>query len=234
VAKYIREVIGQRNVYVFPNTIVPEDYQEYPLVRDDGEVRILWQGGVSHFIDWFPLREALAAVFQKYPQAKLVLWGEKYDWITDIVRAEQLEYLTWDDYAAYKLRRGLLRIDVNLCPLANNPFNWGKSAIKWYEGSVWSHPEATLAADVGPYKEITDGENGLLYRTPEEFAQKLGLLIEDAPLRARLAQGAKRWVLANRTPQATIPGLFEFYQECRARTRSRIIKPTAEQVRKVS
>jgi glycosyltransferase involved in cell wall biosynthesis len=234
-AAYMRDVVGQKNVYVFPNTVVPSDYEEFPLARDDGKVRVLWQGGMSHFIDWYPLREAIKAVVQKYPKMVLVVWGEKFDWITDIVPPEQLEYHLWTDYAAFKLKRGLLRIDINLCPLADNPFNWCKSAIKWYEGSVWSRPEATLAANVAPYREIKDGETGLLYRTPEEFAQKLGLLIEDAALRARLGQAARRWVLDNRTPEKTIPGLYEFYQDCRARTKQgRIVKPTLEQVKKVS
>jgi glycosyl transferase family 1 len=234
-ASYVRDVVGQKNVYVFPNTVVPSDYEEYPVSRDDDDIRILWQGGMSHFIDWYPLREAVAAVFQKYPKAKLVLWGEKFDWISDVIPPERLEYHLWTDYAAFKLKRGLLRIDINLCPLAANPFNACKTAIKWYEGSVWSRPEATLAANFGPYQEIKDGETGLLYRTPEEFAQKLGVLIEDAQLRARLGQEAKRWVLDNRTPEKTIPGLYEFYQDCRARTRrGRIIAPSLEQVRKVS
>lgn len=234
-AKYISNVVGQKNVYVFPNTVVPGDYEEYPLARDDDNIRILWQGGMSHFIDWFPLREAIASVFQKYPKAKLVLWGEKFDWITDVIPAEQLECHLWTDYAAFKLKRGLLRVDINLCPLAANAFNACKSAIKWYEGSIWSRPEATLASKFGPYLEIKDGETGLLFSTPEEFAQKLGVLIEDAQLRARLGQEAKRWVLDNRTPEKTIPGLFEFYQDCRGRTRQgRVLKPTLEQVKKVS
>ena len=233
-AAYMRDVIGAKNVYVFPNTVVPEDYEEYPLVRTDDEVRILWQGGMSHFIDWYPLREAVASVFKKYPKAKLVLWGEKFDWISDMIPESQLECHLWTDYAAFKLKRGLLRIDVNLCPLANNPFNWCKSAIKWYEASIWSRPEATLAADVAPYQEIKDGETGLLYRTPEEFAQKLSLLIEDAQLRQRLGHAAREWVLNNRTPAKTIPALYEFYQDCRARTKQgRIIRPTLEQMRKI-
>jgi len=235
-ASYMRQVIGQKNVYVFPNTVVPQDYEEYPIVKDPDEVRVLWQGGMSHFIDWYPLREAIASVFQKYPKAKLVLWGEKFDWISDMIRPEQLEYHVWTDYAAFKLKRGLLRIDINLCPLADNPFNWGKSAIKWYESVVWKRPEATLAGNVLPYREIRDGETGLLYSTPEEFAYKLGVLIEDAQLRQRLGAAAKEWVFANRTPDKTIPGLFEFYAECRARTTQgktrRIVQPTLAEVRK--
>jgi hypothetical protein len=224
-AEYIREVVGQTNTYVFPNTIIPQDYESFPLVpRTDNLVRILWQGGSSHYIDWYPLRKAMHEVVTKYPQTKIVIYGEKFDWIADIIPEKQLEYIPWTDYLAYKLRRGLLQVDINLCPLTNNTFNNCKSAIKWYEGSVWDKPEATLAANVSPYKdEMVDNETGLLYNTPEEFVQKLGLLIEDAQLRARLGAAAKKWVMQNRTPEATIPGLFDFYLDCRARKQREIL-----------
>lgn len=234
-ASYIRNVLKQPNVYVFPNTVVPQDYEEYSLAPvTDGSVRILWQGGMSHFIDWYPLRDAMREVMQKYPQAKLVVWGEKFDWITDVVPENQLEFHGWSPYPAYKLKRGLLQADINLCPLADNIFNRCKSAIKWYEGSIWSKPEATLAANVATYHEIKDGETGLLYRTPKEFAQKLGQLIESQDLRLRLGAAAHQWVLANRTPQATIPGLFEFYMECRARTKgAKVLPATARELKRL-
>jgi glycosyltransferase involved in cell wall biosynthesis len=234
-ASYMRDVMKHPHVYVFPNTVDPADYEHYPLQPVEGdEIRILWQGGQSHYIDWYPLRDAMREVFQRYPQAKLVVWGDKFDWITDVIPEKQLEFHGWTPYDAYKLKRGLLRAHINLCPLANNPFNWGKSAIKFYEASIMHTPEATLAAAVGPYKEINDGETGLLYKSNTEFVQKLGTLIENAELRTRLGVAAKQWVLTNRTPQATIPGLFEFYQDCRARTKgAQIVKPTSTDLRRL-
>ena len=224
-AQYIKEVIGQTNVHIFPNTILIEDYISYPLLpRTDGTVRVVWQGGSSHYTDWYPLRGAMIEILNKYPQVKIILFGEIFDWISDIVPREQLEVVKWVDHSAYKLRRGLLQADINLCPLTDNPFNRCKSAIKWYEGSVWDKPETTLAANVSPYKdEMVDNETGLLYNTPEEFVQKLGLLIEDAQLRARLGVAAKKWIMQNRTPETTIPGLFDFYLDCRARKQREIL-----------
>lgn len=237
-AKYFKEVVGQPMTYFFPNTIEPDAYEDHELVRTDDNIRILWQGGMSHWIDWYPLRDALGAVAKKYPKAKFVIFGEYFHWIHDVIPAEQIEHHPWVEYDAYKLKRGLLNIDINLCPLAHNVFNVCKSAIKWYEGSIWKKPEATLAQNVGPYKEITDGETGLLFSTPTEFVEKLSLLIEDPALRARVAAGARRWVLANRTPEATIPGLYEFYEEVRAKQKRDlgsplIKKPTLEQIKKV-
>jgi hypothetical protein len=238
-ARYMRDVVGARDVYVFPNTIIPEHFEKIRAVREDDSVRILWQGGMSHWIDWYPLRDALKTVAQKYPNVKFVIFGEWFNWIHDNIPDSMVEHHPWVGYDAYKLKRGLLNIDINLCPLVKNVFNVCKSAIKWYEGSIWETPEATLAEKTPPYsEEMLDGETGLLYGTPAEFVEKLSLLVEDAALRARVAAGARRWVLENRTPKATIPGLFDFYSEVRARQRRELGKPiikrpTLEQIKKV-
>jgi glycosyltransferase involved in cell wall biosynthesis len=237
-ARYMRDVIGARDVYVFPNTIVPEHFEDIRAVRKDDSVRVLWQGGMSHLIDWYPLRDALRTIAQKYPNVKFVIFGEWFNWIHDAIPDNMVEHHSWVSYDAYKLKRGLLNIDVNLCPLVNNVFNACKSGIKWYEASIWETPEATLAAKTPPYSEIVDGETGLHYTTPAEFVEKLSLLIEDAALRRRVADGARRWVLENRTPKATIPGLADFYAEVRAKQRRELGKPiikrpTLEQIKKV-
>jgi len=238
-ARYMRDVVGARDVYVFPNTIVPEHFENIRAVRTDDSVRILWQGGMSHWIDWYPLRDALKTVAQKYPNVKFVIFGEWFNWIHENIPDTMVEHHPWVGYDAYKLKRGLLNIDINLCPLIKNAFNVCKSGIKMYEASIWEEPEVTLAERTPPYsEEIVDGENGFLYGTPAEFVEKLSALIEGAPLRKRVATAAKKWVLDNRTPKATIPGLFDFYTEVRAKQRRElgrpiIKKPTLDQIKKV-
>lgn len=219
-ARYFKEVIGQPNVHVFPNTIVPEDYEYFDVRRKDkDEVRILWQGSPSHYVDWYPLYNPLKEIVQKYPNVKWVIYGWVFPWVHEIIPPERMEHYPWSHYQAYKLRRGLLNIDINLCPLADNDFNRCKSAIKWYESTIWNNPEATLAAKVEPYKEIQEGKTGLLYGSKEEFVQKLSLLIENAQLRKSLGREAKKWVLENRTPAQTIKPLHDFYQELKDRQR---------------
>jgi hypothetical protein len=240
-AKYAREVIGCKDVYTFPNTIDPSHYEKLRCVRSDQRVRVLWQGGQSHYIDWYPLRDSLRHVCEKYrDQITFVWFGEYFDWMADIIPPSMLEFHPWVEYPAYRLKRGLLNIDINLCPLANNVFNSCKSAIKWYEASIWDDMfEATLAQRGPVFSEIEDGVTGLLFNDADEFAQKLGRLIEDADLRKHLSTAAHIWVLANRTPEKTIPGLFDFYAEVRARQKRELGKPviqpaTHEQIMKLA
>jgi glycosyltransferase involved in cell wall biosynthesis len=223
-ASYFKDVIGQPNVHIHPNTVVPSDYKSFKVIRSDpNEIRIFWQGSISHYVDWYPLKEALKEVCVKYPQIKWVIYGTKYDWIHDIIPESMIEYHDWTAYEAYRLHRGILNIDINLCPLADNPFNRCKSAIKWYEASIWDEPEATLAAKVKTYDEIEDGVTGLLYKTPKEFLDKLGILIENTELRKTLAQNSKKWVLDNRTPEKTIPALADFYYDLKERQKTEFL-----------
>lgn len=228
-AKYMRDVVGARDVHVYPNTIVPSHYEKIRAVRTDDSVRILWQGGMSHWIDWYPLRDALRTVSEKYRgKIKWVIFGEWFNWIHQNIPDDMVEHHQWVQYDGYKLKRGLLNVDINLCPLTNNVFNSCKSAIKWYEASISETPEATLAAKSPTYAEVVDGKTGLLYDSPEEFVAKLSRLIEDAGLRRTLAEGAREWVLANRTPEKTTPALYDFYTEVRARQRAELGKPVIQ------
>jgi len=238
-ASYIKEVVGQPSVYVFPNSINMKDYESFNVVRDDpDEIRIFWQGSMSHWVDWYPLRDAIKTVAQKYPKVKWVMWGSWFGWVHEVIPDDRVEHYGWTEYAAYKLRRGLMNIDINLCPLAKNSFNRCKSAIKWYEASIWKNPEATLASNVHPYNlEMVDGVNGMLYSTPEEFVQKLSALIENAELRKKLGENARKWVLENRTVEKTVPGLHEYFQELkleqRAKLKPKVVVSTTADLKKL-
>jgi len=234
-ASYLKNVVGQPNVYVFPNTILPEHYESFPLVRTDPFIRVLWQGGHSHWIDWYPLRDAVREVTARNKNLKWVIYGSEFKWITDVVPESQLELVSWTPYEAYKLRRSLLQIDINFCPLVDNLFNRCKSGIKFYEASIWDKPETTLAQKVGPYQEeIKDGETGLLFTTPAEMVEKLEILVKEADLRNKLAQNAKAWVLENRTPDRTIPPLVEFYTEIRKERIREAFQGTSEEIKKLA
>lgn len=216
-ADYYREVLGCHSVYVFPNSVVPEDYPQVALRPHEG-IRILWQGGGSHMVDWYPLRDAVKEICVKYPQVKFLIWGASYKWIHDQIPENQVEFHDWVPYDAYRPMRVLMDADINLCPLTDNAFNRSKSAIKWYEGLMGEFPEPCLAGNAGPYaEEMVDGETGLLYGSPQEFVEKLSALIEREELRRMLGANAKKWVLENRHYSKTVPPLMEFYQTLRAR-----------------
>jgi hypothetical protein len=213
---HYRDVVGLEHTYVFPNSIYEPDFPRVELAPHPGEVRILWQGGSSHFEDWMMVAGSLRRVFEKYPQAKMIIWGQMFKWLVDEIPPGQMEFLPWVPHASYHLKLATLGHDINLAPLRDTLFNRCKSAIKWYESSAIERPAATIASNVTPYgDEIEHGETGLLFDTPTQFEEQLSELIEDAEKRQRLAQNAKDWVYTHRDARKTVPALAEWWLSLR-------------------
>lgn len=210
---------GVKDVYVYPNSVLEDDYF-FPNLAPHDEVRIIWQGSTSHFEDWMPLIQVMADIANENPKVKYVFWGCMPTMLRKLMkRPEQIEFHEWVEYTSYKLYRSCMDADINLCPLLDSPFNRAKSAIKFYEGCVGPRPEACLAQNVGPYKEIEDGKTGLLFDTPQDFKEKLLALIKNTELRRIIADRGQEWVRANRAAEKTIVGLFEFYESLKTKQR---------------
>lgn len=216
-AKIYREQ-GCKNVYVFPNSVLESDHFFPNLAPHEG-IRLVWEGSTSHLESWLPVAKALIEVLKENPHIKLVTFGAQFTWMVKHIKPEQLEHHNWLDYSAYQITRACLDGDINLAPLVDSPFNQCKSAIRFYEASIGPRPEVTLAANIGPYKEIEDGQTGLLYDTPEDFATKLRALIKSKELRLTLAGRARDWVRTNRSAEKTVIDLFEFYESLKREQR---------------
>lgn len=207
----LAEGVLPRRIRVNPNMVRFDHYPQVALERDPQKVRILWQGGANHYLDWLPLRDAVGRIVKRYPEAHFLMWGVKYDWAMELIPPDRMEFIPWCAYEEYKVRRMIMGDDINLAPLAPTRFNACRTAIKWYEASVQKRPSATLAQATGPYAdEIGDGETGLLFKTPEEFEQKLGALIEDESLRRRLGSNAKDWLSEHRDAFKLVPEWLDY------------------------
>lgn len=216
-AKIYREQ-GCKNVYVFPNSVLESDHFFPNLAPHEG-IRLVWEGSTSHLESWLPVAKALVEVLNGNPHVKLVTYGAQFAWMVKCIRPEQIEHHRWNDHAAYQITRACLDGDINLAPLVDSPFNKCKSAIRFYEASIGPRPEVTLAANIGPYKEILTGETGLLYNTPQEFKEQLTALIKNRELRMTLAHRARTWVRENRSAERTVVDLFEWYESLKREQR---------------
>lgn len=219
-AEYVRRESSQRKIFVFPNCVRLNDYPHLGSVeirkKDEKEIRIMWQGGPSHYDDLEPLRAAFAYVTRRYPQVKWVFWGFLFPWVYSAIPNDRFEFIPWMTHAAYRQRLFHIGHDIALAPLINNPFNQCRSGIKFYENSIVPNPPAMLAQRTGPYlDEIKDGETGVLFNDSKDFIEKISMLIEDEKLRRELGQNAQTWVLENRDAHRWTPKLYEFYRELR-------------------
>jgi glycosyltransferase involved in cell wall biosynthesis len=216
VAECVTKEVTPRRLRTFPNLVRFNDYEQVALQDDPKQIRILWQGGSAHYEDWWPLRQQVANITRKYPEVHWIIWGVLYHWVMQEVPAERYTYIDWCPYQEYRLRLAMQGHDIALAPLTENVFNRCRSAIKFYEASPLHKPAAVLAQNSGAYRdEILDGETALLFNNPQEFEDKLSLLIEDAKLRKTLAANAKDWVSENRDAHKRVPEIVRFWEELR-------------------
>lgn len=213
--KFYEEECGYPHTYTFPNSILFDDYNmwgHHKMVREDAKsVRVMWQGGDSHYADWTSIRSEIGKTCRIWPNLKWVIWGTEFHWVHSEIPDEQFEHYPWVPYGAFRTVWGMMDFDFMVCPLVDNVFNQGKSAIKFYEAAARPDPKPVLAARVPPYSdEIVDGETGLLYSNGKEFLEKFGALVENPDLRARLARRATEWVREYRDAYKTTLPYFEW------------------------
>jgi glycosyltransferase involved in cell wall biosynthesis len=216
VEKSVLKEIQPRRIRTFPNLVRFDHYPQVALQQDESKVNIMWQGGIAHYEDWYPLRQAVGNITKRYPEVHWHIWGSQFPWTTELIPQDRLTFHPWCEYVEYKLRMCMMNHDIALAPLTDNVFNRCRSAIKWYESSVLHKPAATLAQNTGAYKaEIQDGKTGLLFDSPEEFEDKLARLVEDRIYRKELAANAKDWISENRDAFKVVPSIIASWEQMR-------------------
>ena len=102
-------------------------------------------------------------------------------------------------------------IDINLAPLEESIFNEAKSENKWVEAALCK--VVTVASNFGAFKTcITDGVDGLLCDTQDDWYNKLNQAIKDKEFRKKIAENAYKNVIKNKVTTYTGLGLYNFIQ----------------------
>lgn len=198
---------------VVPNCI---DFELYPNVefrdRSKGEeIRIGWQGGVSHMGDFETVGKHLKHVLRTNKKAYYYTVGSSYDVFFKGVESK-IRKFEWMPFKAHPYRMATLDLDIGIIPLQDKSFNDYKSEVKFSEFAALGVP--ALVCDRLPYNAVCkDGENCLAYKTGPEFEEKLQQLIKDPALRKKLAKNAYEWVREERDLSKWTPHLVNLYKE---------------------
>lgn len=100
---------------------------------------------------------------------------------------------TFEDWAYATEVEKMQSFDIFISPLENTPWEEGKCGLKTLTAMSAGLP--VVASAVGVHKDIVkDGVNGFLASTPEEWKEKLSLLVSDAGLRRKLGDEARKTV----------------------------------------
>jgi glycosyltransferase involved in cell wall biosynthesis len=188
----LAEQLRQTNpeVAVFPNGI-----RELPDIINFADLSTitLFFGGLNREGDWPPFVESLNAV--------AALAGDRLRFsivhdqgLFDALQTPHKVFTPMCDYATYQAL--LAGAEISFMPLADNPFNRGKSDLKFIEAAA--HRVAALASPVAYADSIVDGHTGVLFRDPDELRRRLMHMIANPAAVRAIADNARAWVSENR------------------------------------
>ena len=217
--KTLREFFRELNpyVYLFENqlTELPEP-RAYGM--DNGRVTIFF-GALNRRADWEPLMPVLNEAIRRYGDRlyfRVVSDREFFDALQTNAKEFAGGSRDGDVFAPYERYTAELHAsDIALLPLNDTAFNRAKSDLKFIEAA--GHGAAVLAAPTVYAATVHDGETGMIYRSPQEFAEKLDLLIRRADLRRTLAENAYRYVAEHRLLEQHLDERIAAYREMFAR-----------------
>lgn len=147
-----------------------------------------WAGGTRDDADLLPIAEAWHNLAKRYPEVTFVAQGHISKLLADAVPPERRVTLPWLPLQEYP--RALLNIDIGCAGVAPFVFNTGKTPIKVWEYTMAGAVSVVSPTLYGPY--VTDGQDGLVAETAQEWEDALSRLIEDQQLRRDLWRNQRR------------------------------------------
>ena len=178
-----------QNVFILPNAVDFKIWRTRKKLNTGKKLRIGWNGGSSHYYDFYKIYNELVSIIKNDKNLTLVMAGAVPTELLSSIPKEQLEVHEWVSAEVHPYRLQCLDIDIALIPLAGRDFDKYKSNNKYLEFSSMGIP--SVVSNTSPYKEdIIDGVNGLLFNNGEEMIKKLRVLIDNPLERARMGNSA--------------------------------------------
>jgi glycosyltransferase involved in cell wall biosynthesis len=195
--EYLAEYARRFNspVTIIPTTIDTDEYKPVKGGRDLNKVTIGWSGSfttIQHFKLAVP---ALSRIKQKYGskiQVK-VIGDANY-------RNDELDVISLNWNKEDELKE-LSSFDIGLMPLPDDEWAKGKCGLKGLQYMALEIP--TIMSPVGVNSEIiTDGVNGYLAGSDDEWVEKMSLLIENLELRSQIGNAGRNTVIERYSVEA--------------------------------
>jgi len=163
-ADKLRKYRPEGKIAVLPNLIDLNRYRPMNK-KNDGKLRIVWQGGASHYQDLVMVKLELISFAKKHPEIEYLFKGVNYPGLFHELGDRVKWVFGHPDIYAYPLSLSELSGDIAICPLIDDDFNNGKSPLKWEEMSAMKLPCVCSPIVYGNY--IEHGKTGFIAREGE-------------------------------------------------------------------
>ncbi len=204
------------NIFEIPNYIDENLWQiNERISRADSHEQLVigYMGSYTHQSDLESIIPALVKVAETYKdKVKFKIWGVPQH--SEALDLENFEYLPAISsvYTEFAEQFKHEKVDIFIAPLVKNEFNRAKSHLKYLEYSSMQVPG--IFANLEPYSAVvSDGINGFLAATQDEWYEKLSRLIEDPDLRIKVGKNAYEDVMKNWSLSKNRVNLSNAYKE---------------------
>lgn len=195
-AEYAARV--NRRVTIVPTTIDTEKYT-FEQTRETSEPVIGWSGSYSTVQHLDTLRSSLERLRKKESFRLRVIGTPRFK-----LEGVEVEATPWRSHTEVEELRS---IDIGVMPLPDDPWSRGKCGLKALQYMALGIP--TICSPVGVNGEIiSDGENGFLAATEEEWIDKMTRLLQSSRLREKLGRAGRATVEEKYSAAVQAPRVF--------------------------
>lgn len=196
-----RAITLNEKVYILTS---PVDVNRFsPNLRKGGvnnNIVIGWIGSPDSSSYLRNLKEVFESLLDKHKNLKFKFIGAD-DFFKE---TDRLTIKKWD---FFREADDLRTLDIGIMPLDDDEWCWGKGGYKLLQYMAMGI--ASVASPVGINCElIQDGINGFLARTPEEWKEKLDILVGNNDLRLKMGIKARESVESLYSYERTIPQII--------------------------
>ena len=193
------------NVFVIPTPVDTNRFspKEMPARKNPNEIVIGWMGMETTLGYVFPLKEILFKLSRRFPiRLKLITrlgrWSHPF-------QGFPVDVVSW----SYETEvQQMADFDMGIMPLPNEVWSEGKCGLKLLQCMAMKIPSVASATKAN-CDIVEDGKDGFLASTPDEWLEKLSLLIEDEKRRKEMGERARRKAVENYSLEKTAPELIE-------------------------
>jgi len=189
--QYIVEQYTEAPIRVIENAIDPRWFLDRMRGGTIKPFTIGWSGGWRQDQDLNTVASAWADIAARYPAVHFVINGFVSPSLLVSIPSDRLHVLPWVKINDYPTQ--LQNIDIGCCTVANTDWNKCKSPIKWFEMSIAGSPCVVSDPLYGEY--VTNGIDGYVSSSAQDYVVGLSRLIEDRSLREEMASTAQQTIL---------------------------------------
>ena len=208
--EYLREYVSRYcpKTIVLPTVVDTNVYR--PVARTaSGPAVIGWIGSPT---TWPNVRPLLPLLRELCAGGGVVVRAVGAGAMAERDRFPGLELVDWSEETEVA---EVQRMDIGIMPLADSPFERGKSGYKLIQYMACGLP--AVASPVGVNRTIlADGVSGYLATTEPEWREALTRLIADPGLRRRMGEQGRQRVEASYSLDSQAPRLIELLREVAA------------------